>query len=114
MHSRLISSKKGANESMRWPKLLLVAAIALSLNATPAANKKDGKTPAATSGASKVDLKDTNNAGAARLVTLPGIAAAYTSTIISGRLYNGEEQLVQKKTISVSTYTKMNDRIITE
>ena len=98
--------------TMRWLKLLLVPAMALSLSAVPAANKKAGKTPAAAATTNKPDLPDINSATAAQLETLPGIGVAYASKIVAGRPYKGKDQLVQKKVIPASTYAKIKDRII--
>jgi DNA uptake protein ComE-like DNA-binding protein len=94
----------------RWLKLLFIPVVALSLSAAPAASKKSGQTPVATT--NKAVLIDINSASAAQLETLPGIGAAYASKIAAGRPYKGKDELVQKKVIPASTYAKIKDRIV--
>jgi len=92
---------------------ILVAIFALSLSTGTAFAQAD-KTPAkATTGATaKADLLDINSATRDQLDALPGIGAAYSQKIISGRPYARKDELVRKKIIPQATYDKIKDKII--
>lgn len=77
--------------------------------AAPAVNA-DGKMTATT--APKKDLVDINSASEADLEALPGIGSAYAKKIIDGRPYKGKDELVQKKVLPSSTYSKIKNMII--
>ena len=100
---------------------LLVAALSFSLLAAPspqAASSKSASpaanTPAQTKagGSAKVNLVDINSATAEELDALPGIGKAYSQKIIANRPYKTKTELLQKKIIPTSTYSKIKDKII--
>ena len=58
------------------------------------------------------DLIDINSASKAQLSSLPGIGDKYSDKIIAGRPYANKSQLVSKKIIPESTYSKISGMII--
>lgn len=107
---------------MRLIRLLILAAAAsLSLLATPAPQATSSKSTSAAANtpmqskaasASKVNLVDINSATAEELDALPGIGKAYSQKIIANRPYKAKTDLLQKKIIPASTYSKIKDKII--
>src|SRR5260370_8887135 len=92
---------------------ILVALFALSLISGMAgaqATKKPAK--AATAAAANADLLDINSSTKEQLEALPGIAAAYSLKIINGRPYPKKHELLRKKFVPQSPYTKIKDQII--
>jgi competence protein ComEA len=60
----------------------------------------------------KTEKLDINTATEDQLTELPGIGDAYAKKIVAGRPYKAKDELVEKKVIPKSTYTKIRDRII--
>ncbi len=99
---------------MKLMKWIVILVSALSLMAWPPVDDKKGapKAPAKAAVAKVADLIDINTAPAAVLMTLPGIAEAYSAKIIKGRPYKRKDELVDKKIIPEATYNKIKDKII--
>ena len=55
---------------------------------------------------------DINSATADQLATLPGIGPARSAAIVSGRPYARKDELVKRKIIPASVYTKIKTQII--
>ena len=57
-------------------------------------------------------LLDINSASEGQLDALPGIGPARAKAIISGRPYNGKDDLVNRKIIPANVYNGIKDKII--
>lgn len=68
--------------------------------------------PAKTSTGSAQALVDINHASAAELEAVAGIGKTYAAKIIAGRPYASKQQLVQKKILPQSAYSKAKSHIV--
>lgn len=98
--------------------LLVVAVLtALPLAAAPQATAAPPEqTPAATPEPAKaspaVELVDINSATVEELMTLPGIADLYAKKIVAGRPYKTKFELVTRRIIPRSTYSKIREMVV--
>ncbi|HEX3536629.1 MAG TPA: helix-hairpin-helix domain-containing protein [Stellaceae bacterium] len=76
----------------------------------PAAMPKPAASPQATV-APNAAMVDINNASAAELKALPGITDADAGKIVQGRPYKEPSDLVTKKILPDSAFSKIKDRV---
>ncbi len=86
----------------------LVAAAPITVTTPPPAPAATPATPAVPAG----PVLDINSASADQLATLPGIGPARSAAIVSGRPYARKDELVKRKIIPASVYTKIKTQII--
>jgi DNA uptake protein ComE-like DNA-binding protein len=99
--------------------LALVAAAGLAALPLAASPQATAAKPAAHSAASAkqatapaVDLVDINTASVEELTALPGIGEIYAKKIVAGRPYKSKYELVTRRIIPRSTYSKMRELVI--
>ena len=96
--------------------IVILAALALTLNSATAIAQGKGKaapkTTATKSAPAKAPLLDLNSASKQELMTLSGIGDALSQKIIDGRPYARKDQLVSKNIIPQATYDKIKDQVI--
>ena len=96
--------------------VVILAALALTLNSATAIaqgkGKPTAKTTATKSAPAKAALLDLNSASKQELMTLPGIGDALSQKIIEGRPYARKDQLVSKNIVPQATYDKIKDQVI--
>lgn len=64
------------------------------------------------SASAKAKLVDINSASKEQLAALPGIGPAYAQRIMEGRPYAGKNDLLKKKVIPETTYSKISAKVI--
>ena len=96
--------------------IVILAALALTLNSATAVAQGKGKatpkTTATKSPPAKAALLDLNSASKQELMTLPGIGDALSQKIMDGRPYARKDQLVTKNIVPQATYDKIKDQVI--
>jgi len=93
--------------------LVVTVLLALALAAPAGAQgKKAAKAAPAPSASEKTQLIDLNSASKDELKTLEGVGDATAQKIIDNRPYKNKTQLVSKKVVSQSVYSKISGKVI--
>lgn len=96
----------------RWLFTLALASALAIAQTAPAQKAAPAHPTAGAPNLTKAGLIDINSASAEELDALPGIGPAFSKKIIAGRPYRAKTDLVTKKVIPQSTYTKIKDQIV--
>jgi competence protein ComEA len=95
------------------PALLIGATLfAAPQTATQKASDPKAAVKAAATAAPAAGLIDINSATSEQLSALPGIGKVYSDKIVQGRPYKGKNELIDKKILPASVYSKIKDKII--
>jgi DNA uptake protein ComE-like DNA-binding protein len=83
-----------------------------SPQATPAKPAAPHHASSAKPASPAAELVDINTASVEELTALPGIGEIYAKKIVAGRPYKSKYELVTRKIIPRSTYSKMRELVI--
>ena len=92
--------------------LVLALTVSFASSQTPASKTDSKQATSETKSTASSKLVDINTATKDQLDALPGIGDKYAQKIIDGRPYARKDELVSKKIIPQSTYSKIKDMII--
>jgi competence protein ComEA len=90
---------------------LAASAQGAAAKTAPPASAKTAATPK-TAASPAAELIDINTASVEQLMTLPGIGDVYAKKIVDARPYKSKYELVTRKIIPRSTYSKMRELVI--
>jgi DNA uptake protein ComE-like DNA-binding protein len=92
----------------------IVAGLSLAALLAAPAFAKDNKPAAkpATTTAAKHEAIDINSCSQADLAALPGVGDAYAQKIVAGRPYKEKSDLLHKKIVPASVYSKIKNDIV--